>query len=264
MAAWRVLKLETYDASTNMAIDEAVLRSRIMNLVPNTLRFYRWNPSAVSIGRFQEMETEVQLENCHKCDIDIVRRITGGGTVYHSAEDEITYSAIVCKTDLEAQDITDVYAKIYSGLVKALEILGVATDFNEGSAQACPNLTVKGGKISGSAQAHKGGVVLQHGTLLLDVDLLRMFSFLRVPWAKTCMEVVEVAKSRITSLNAELERKVSIEEVNRALVQGFQESLGIRFVEGELTTYEEKLVERLRSEKYATVEWNFLGESPPV
>jgi len=56
----------------NMAIDEAILRARIENLVPNTLRFYRWNPSAVSIGRFQIIQNEVQLDNCRKHGVDLV------------------------------------------------------------------------------------------------------------------------------------------------------------------------------------------------
>jgi len=95
MTPWRLLKLDTNDASANMAIDEAIMRARIKELVPNTVRFYRWNPSAVSIGRFQDISNEVYLETCQRNHVDIVRRITGGGTVYHDSEDEITYSVIV-------------------------------------------------------------------------------------------------------------------------------------------------------------------------
>ena len=83
MTIWRLLKLETHDAATNMAIDEAVLRARIADKVPNTVRFYRWKPSAVSIGRFQNVNNEVNLDNCAKHGVEMVRRITGGGAVYH-------------------------------------------------------------------------------------------------------------------------------------------------------------------------------------
>lgn len=261
MNSWRLLKLETHNAFMNMAIDEAILKARIENLVPNTLRFYRWNPSAVSIGRFQSIENEVQLDNCRKHGVDVVRRITGGGTVYHDAEGEITYSVVAGRKNLEAPDITVVYAKIYAGLAEAVKILGMNADFNKGSAKACPNLTVNGRKISGSAQSHKKGVVLQHGTLLIDVDLEKMFTFLRVPWAKTCMEVVNVAKRKITSLKKELGRDISIEKANKALVEGFQKALNVKLVEGELTPYEWELTERLCKEKYATDKWNFHGRS---
>jgi lipoate-protein ligase A len=261
MVVWRLLKLGTYDAFTNMSIDEAILRARIEKFVPNTIRFYRWNPSAVSIGRFQSVENEVQLDNCRKYGVDVVRRMTGGGTVYHDAEDEITYSVVANKKDLEAPDVTAVYAKIYSGLGEAAKTLGVKVDFAKGDPKTCPNLTVNDRKISGSAQFHKKGAVLQHGTLLVDVDLEKMFTFLRVPWGKTRMEVVNVGKRKITSLSKRLGRDPSIEEVNNALVDGFQKALNIRLVEGELTYSEGELAERLHKEKYVTDEWIFHGRS---
>lgn len=257
--AWRLIELETYDAFMNMAIDEAAFRARIQNAVPNTLRLYRWKPSAVSVGRFQKVENEIQLDNCRKSGVDVVRRITGGGTVYHDSENEITYSVIVSKVDLQTEDTAKVYARIYAGLAGALKMLGACADFCDGDAKTCPNLTVKGRKISGSAQSHRRGVVLQHGTLLVDVDLERMFALLRVPWAKTCMEVVDIAKRRISSVRSEVGREVSVDEVNHALVQGFGKALKIDLVEGKLTEYELELAEKLCRGKYATEDWNLRG-----
>ena len=261
MREWRLLKVRTYNAFRNMAIDEAILRARIQNLVPNTLRLYRWKPSAVSIGKFQNIQNEVQLENCRKHGVDVVRRITGGGTVYHDAEGEITYSVVADKKDLEVENITEVYLKVYSGIAEALEILGLKSDFSPGSEKTCPNLTVEGKKISGSSQCHKKGVVLQHGTLLLDVDLEKMFTFLRVPWAKTCMEIVNVAKNKITSVKKELGRETSIGEMENALAKGFEKALDIRLASSKLTPYESELAEKLYKTKYTTKEWNIQGKS---
>jgi lipoate-protein ligase A len=256
---WRLIGFGVHDAFVNMAVDEAVFAARVEGLVPNTLRLYRWKPSAVSVGRFQKTEDEVQLENCRISGVDVVRRITGGGTVYHDSENEVTYSVVVSKRELGTEDITEVYSRIYAGLVEALRILGVRADFCEGDAKTCPNLTVKGRKISGSAQSHRKGVALQHGTLLVDVDLERMFGLLRVPWAKTCMEIVNVARHRITSIRSEVGREVPIEEVSRALVEGFQKVLGADPVESELTKHEQELAEELCRSKYATEDWNLRG-----
>jgi lipoate-protein ligase A len=244
-----------------MAIDEAILTARVTDVAPNTIRFYCWKPSAVSIGKFQNIQNEVQLDNCRKLGIDVVRRITGGGTVYHDAEDEITYSVIASKQDLHTSDITEVYARIYSGLVEALKTLGVTADFSEGNRKTCPNLTVKGKKVSGSAQAHKSGVVLQHGTLLLNVDLKKMFTVLRVPWAKTCMQVVNIAKNKITSMNMEVGKKISTKEANDALTRGFKRALNINLNESALTTYEHELAEKLHKEKYTKEEWNLSAKN---
>jgi lipoate-protein ligase A len=259
MIRWRLLKLETYDAAINMAIDETILRSRIRGRAPNTVRFYRWSPSAVSIGRFQDVHNEVNLENCEKYGVDVVRRITGGGAVYHDSKDEITYSVVMGREDLDAEDVTAAYNKICNGLTNALDLLGVKADFNPGDPKNCPNIAVNGRKISGSSQSFKGGVVLQHGTLLLSVDLEKMFTCLRVPWAKTCMEIVNVAERKITSLKKELGAEIGIEQAYAALVKGFQNALEMDLSECVLTAEEKETVETLRAEKFANRDWTFLG-----
>ncbi len=263
MGVWRLLNHGAKNAFMNMAIDEAVHRARIENLVPNTIRFYRWKPSAVSVGRFQRIGEEVQLANCRKQGVNIIRRVSGGGAVYHDTDNEITYSVIVKKEDLEAQDITLVYERISKGLIETLRILGLTADFSKGKVNTCPNVMINGKKISGSAQAHKRGVVLQHGTLLLDVNFVDMFTFLRVQWPRSCMEVVNVAKRNITSLKEELRRDVSREEMKRALTDGFQKGLNIELMEDKLTSYESELAERLSIKKYATRHWNFCGKTVP-
>ena len=91
---WRIVGLETHDAYFNMAIDEVLLERVSEKLSPPTIRFYRWSPSAVSIGRFQSMEEEVNVERCRETGVDYVRRITGGGAVYHDNGGEITYSLV--------------------------------------------------------------------------------------------------------------------------------------------------------------------------
>jgi lipoate-protein ligase A len=244
-----------------MAVDEAVLIARAKDYAPNTLRFYLWSPSAVSVGRFQTVENEVQLENCRTEGVDVVRRITGGGTVYHDCDGEITYSVVAKTSDLGTVDIGLLYAKLYAGVAEAVQTLGVKSDFCVGTPKACPNLTVKGRKISGSAQTHRGGVVLQHGTLLLDVNLERMFTFLRVRWARTLADVVNVAREKITSINEELGRRISHEESASALTAGFSHALGIEPVEGELTPREVDLAAKLLKEKYSYNAWNLSGET---
>jgi len=243
-----------------MAIDEAIFRARIEGLAPNTVRFYRWFPSAVSVGRFQKVENEVHIGKCRRLGVDIVRRISGGGTVYHDGEGEITYSVIADKDSLGTRDVAVIYRKVCGGLIEALKILGLKADFSPGGERQCPNIVINGRKISGSAQAHSGNVVLQHGTLLLDVDLNRMFTLLKVPWAKSVAHVVCVAQNKITSLRHEMGAKPKIEDVYSALIMGFKKALGIEISEGTLTSYESDLAKKLRSEKYSSDKWNFEGK----
>ena len=161
---WRLIISEDNNAGVNMAVDEAIFRARIKNLVPNTLRFYTWRPSAVSIGKFQKMENEVHLDNCRQLGVDVVRRITGGGAVYHDSKGEITYCLVANKAELKVKSIMETYQRVYYGLVETLRLMDITVDFNEGDMSMCPNLTINHKKVSGSAQAHKKGVIIQHGT----------------------------------------------------------------------------------------------------
>jgi lipoate---protein ligase len=259
MQSWRLLPLETNDAFMNMAIDEAILTARVADKVPNTLRFYRWQPSAVSIGKNQNPQDEVYLDACKQLGINVVRRISGGGTVYHDFEGEVTYSMIAKTTDLGVADITAVYAKVYEAVKDILRILGITADFSTGDAKNCPNMTVKGKKISGSSQTLTRGVVLQHGTLLRSVDLPKMFQLLKLKNA-TCTQAADIAQRKITSIQNELGHIVSPETVANAMAVGFKTMLKIRLEPGELTVAEVEIAQRLCKRKYSTKEWNFDGK----
>ena len=260
MDTWRLISLQTNNAYMNMATDEAILTARIAGQVPNTLRFYRWQPSTVSIGKNQNPETELYLDACKQQGVDVVRRISGGGTVYHDFEGEVTYSVTAKTADLGTNDITSVYVQIYEAITDALRLLGVPADFSNGDAKNCPNLTVNGKKISGSSQTVTRGVVLQHGTVLVKVDLPKMFTLLKLKNA-SCTQAADIAKRKITSIQNELGHKIMPETVANALAQGFRAILKIQLEPSELTKAERELANRLYKEKYTTKEWNFGGKT---
>jgi lipoate-protein ligase A len=261
MDTWRLLPLETNNAPMNMAIDEAILTARIAGKVPNTLRFYRWRPSAVSVGKNQNPAAEVYLDARRQLGVDVVRRISGGGTVYHDYEGEVTYSVTAKTGDLGSTDIPSVYSKIYEAIQAALNILGIAADFSSGDAKNCPNMTVIGKKISGSSQAITRGVVLQHGTVLRSVDLPKMFTLLKLKNA-TCSQAVDIARRKITSIENELGQAVAPEAVADALAKGFVSVLNVQLEPASLTSYELELADHLCKEKYATDKWTFDGKIP--
>jgi lipoate-protein ligase A len=97
--------------------------------------------------------------------------------------------------------------------------------------------------------------------LLLNVDLEKMFALLRVPWAKTCVEIVGIAAGKMTSISMELGREVSIDEVTEALKNGVSWALNVNLVEVNMTPYEQELSDKLEKEKYVRDEWNFLGKT---
>ncbi|MBN2230960.1 MAG: lipoate--protein ligase family protein [Candidatus Thorarchaeota archaeon] len=249
----RFIDLTTHNAYENMAIDEAIMLSMKDGKVIPTLRFYRWQPSAVSIGTFQGMRDEVDIEFCTSKGIDVIRRITGGGAVYHDYEGEITYSIILPRGHrLVPDDIIESYKIICEGIVLSLDYLGIKSEF-----KPINDVVVGSKKVSGNAQTRRHSCVLQHGTILLDLDVRLMFSILKVPKEKISDKMIADAKDRVISIRDLTGLKISMNELMDALETGFSEALGIDLVRGTLTDGEREAATRLVREKYSIDKWNF-------
>lgn len=248
----RLLKLETNNAFMNMAIDEAVARLRAKERTVDTLRFYRWNPSAVSVGYFQNTAEEVNLKMCRELGVDVVRRMTGGGAVYHDYNGEVTYSLIAREGRLSIpDDIIESYEMICGGIVLALRDLGLNAQF-----KPINDIQVNGKKISGNAQTRRWGTIIQHGTILVDADIRTMFKVLKVTKEKISDKHIKRVEERVTTINRELKRKIGFGEITEALERGFQKALEYELYEGELTEEEKTLAEELYLKKYTKKEWN--------
>ncbi len=238
----------------NMGIDEAILGSVSSRRSPPTLRLYRWAPPCVTVGYFQSLEAEVDIEACRSFGVDAVRRLTGGGAVFHDAE--ITYSLVVpLGHELAPADILESYRRICAGLVRGLALLGIEASF-----EPINDVAAGGKKVSGNAQTRRQGCLLQHGTVLLDLDPERMFSLLRVPAEKLKGRLIEDVKARVTSMRALLGRELPYDEAADALRRGFAEawgaSYGIELENAALSEAEAGRASALAAERFASKEWN--------
>ncbi len=251
---WRLVISPPGDAYLNMAIDEAILDARRRGIAPNTLRLYTWLPSAASVGYFQDMEEYIDLEACRRLGIQAVRRPTGGGAVYHDSAGELTYSVVADFKSIGASDTIGIYQRIIGSITSGLELLGIKPSVSMGSSRECPNIRVGSAKISGSAQLIRGDFFLQHGTLLVSTDLVKMFTVLRHPFSSP-KEAAERLSTRISSISRILGRWVSRQEVADCVLAGFTEVLGVGFEQKPLTSWEARRAGELRR-KYSSREWN--------
>jgi lipoate-protein ligase A len=243
MQTWRFLPHGPQDAATNMAIDEAIL----LHGRP-TVRLYTWQPSALSIGYFQGIHEEVDVAACERAGVDIVRRISGGGAVYHDEHGEVTYS-LVAPVELLPATVPESCAVICSALVTGLKTLNLDAAFSP-----LNDVVVNGKKISGSAQTRRNNTVLQHGTVLVDLDVHRMFSLLRVSQTKLADKAIDQASKRVTSIRHELGKSVTFETLTTALREGFAEVFDVDLVDGALIDQEKENIPVLR-DKYASEQW---------
>jgi lipoate-protein ligase A len=233
-----------------MGIDEALLGSVSSGESPPSLRLYRWSPPCVTVGYFQSLDAEIDLDACHAAGVDVVRRLTGGGAVFHDAE--ITYSLVVpLGHELAPEDILESYRLICSGLVVGLRLLGVESSF-----EPINDIAASGKKISGNAQTRRQGCLLQHGTVLLALNPELMFSLLRVPAEKLKGKLIEDVKARVTSLSSILGREVAFEEAGEALKKGFSAAWGAELQPGPLTRTEAAEAQRFATERFSSREWN--------
>ena len=237
-------------AFENMAIDEAMLMKR-KEIGIDTLRLYSWRPSAVSIGYFQAVDQVLDLDAVRRYRVDYIRRISGGGAVFHADGGEVTYSIVtLADNPILPQKVVDSYPVLSEGLIRGLRFTGLAPSF-----AGINDIMVNGKKISGNAQTRRHGGVLQHGTLLKSVDPELMFSLLKVSDEKMRDKAIQNFQERVTSM--ELEGVTASEkEIMESLVMGFGHALDASFIRTTLSAGERQLAGKLREEKYVTEEWN--------
>ncbi len=254
MEEFRFIDLETHDAFTNMAIDEAIMLAMKKGKAPPTLRIYRWKPSAVSVGAFQGLQDEVDVEFCKSKGIDFIRRITGGGAVYHDYNGEVTYSIIMPKGHpLALNDILDSYKLLCGGILRTLYHLGI----KNAEFKPINDVIVGEKKVSGNAMTRRHGCILQHGTTLLDLNVNLMFTILKVPQEKISDKMISDVKERVTSIQEILNREVHIDELREALKLGFSDALDIVLTPSKLSKEEQQTADKLAKEKYSAKAWNF-------
>ena len=229
----------------NMAFDEFCLES----LPIDEPVFYLWqNRPAVIVGYNQEVNTEVNLEYLKANDIALVRRVTGGGAVYHDLGN-LNYTIVGRSEDLERD-----YPEYASLMMRALQALGVPATLSGRN-----DILVKGKKISGFAKRVSRNRLMVHGTLMYDVNLDILTQVLNPSSTKLQSKGIASVRSRVANLREYLPETADIQ----AFSQRLEEILSCNYKDAEYELSEDDLahIQKLTDEKFATWEWNY-GHSP--
>ena len=251
----RFIDTSKNDAYLNMAIDEALL---LCSKEP-VLRVYQWSPSSVSVGYSQSVSQEINVSECRKNNVDIVRRITGGKAVFH--DDELTYSFIVPKNTIRLPNgVAESYRVIASALLLAFHEIGVKAEMkNVPEKIAFPScfsssnwyeIFAGGKKICGSAQKRVDEKILQHGSMLIDFDYEKNKLFFKQANS-------EILRKKVTCIKNELKKNISYNRLAKSLRRGFEKIFNIRFINDSLSDREMSEAYLLRKEKYSQDKWNF-------
>ncbi len=269
MTNWRLIISAPSDASTNMAIDEAILQTYIHKGGVPTLRIYNWQSAAISLGSSQFPANTLHLSECLRHKIMFVRRITGGEAIFH--DNEITYSIVCSKSDLNVSDsvrksfrvLTSFVFETYRKLGFKPCFAGDINGYTHGDpSEFCFATTEKfdilldGKKIGGNAQKRSKDIIFQHGSIPFSLDFSKVKAFINADLGGI--------ENRVTCLQDELKREVSFKEISRLLIDSFKSSYDVNLKKMILTSAEKDLAHTLLEEKYKTKQWNYFKKSSIV
>jgi len=178
LSDWRLLDTGVLSGAENMAMDDIILECRAEMQTPNTLRFLQFKPSTVLVGYHQSVEQEVRLPYCIDNNVEINRRITGGGTILFTPTClgwEIFADKTIQGVSELRKDLGKLAEFICSGAVLGLQKLGVEAEFRPKN-----DIEVNGRKISGTGGTERGDSYMYQGTLLIDFDVELMLRSLRM------------------------------------------------------------------------------------
>ena len=213
--------------------------------------FMLWqNANTIVVGRYQNTAEEVNLPYVREQNITVVRRLSGGGAVYHDLGN-LNFTFVV---DAEAGKKTIDLPAFCAPVANALCKLGAPAEVNGRN-----DITIDGKKFSGNAQYIKNGRVMHHGTLLFDADLGMVSQALRVSADKIESKGVKSVRSRVTNIKPYLPEGVTVEKFREMLVK--EMFAGQEMERYTLTEADLAAVEKIQQERYDTWEWNF-GASP--
>lgn len=262
---WRLIVTPPLPGAENMATDEALLRSFDPASSLPVLRLYGWNPPTLSLGRFQEAAAVLDLERCRADGVAVVRRVTGGGVIYHG--EELTY-ALVCAPEqipptTSIKDsfrvltgfLLNFYTRIGLAAAYAADVvpegtrLGAHTAFCFAGKESFDILS-HGRKIGGNAQRRIKGVIFQHGSIPLHNLARQGLSYMRDQAPEQAGSAASLDEFGVTA-----ERELLLAELTAA----FGDYFAVRVESDHLSKAELADRDALLARRYGADSWNLEG-----
>ena len=241
------MKLTLFDLTTTDPAFNLAAEQYIFDALPrDRMYFMLWqNDNAVIIGKHQNTRAEINEKYVKEHGVRVVRRLSGGGAVYHDLGN-LNFTFIT-----DAREASEMNFRVFcEPVVRTLARFGVTAEINGRN-----DMTIAGKKFSGNAQYVKDGRVMHHGTILFDSDLAAVSEALRADEEKYKTKAFKSVRSRVTNVAEHLPQPVPLAEFRAALLAEAAKSAPAE--PGVFTDADLAAIEALRAERYATYEWNY-------
>jgi lipoate---protein ligase len=246
---FRVIDTGLRGARANIAFDQALIEAHKAGLIPDTIRFLRFTPSAL-VGRHQCLDEEIRRDWCRAHGVEMARRITGGGAIVMEPG-ILGWELVFAGNRFAHGNLTDLAAHICTAAARGLETLGIAARYRPRN-----DIEVDGRKIAGTGGFFDGGTIFYQGTLLLEFDPVAAMQPLMLAEPQRARHTIAAAADRVTTLAVLFGGAApALDEIKSALLCGFAEHLGIDPRHGAVTEAEEALARRLHDEEIGTDEF---------
>lgn len=233
------------DAYFNIASEEYLLKK-----YPKEEIFLLYvNSPSIIVGRFQNSLAEINLDYVNANNLKVVRRLSGGGAVYHDLGN-LNFSFHIFPADNDFMDFSQ-FTKPVVDLLNKLDVPAQLEGRND--------LTVKGKKFSGNAKLSRDGKMVQHGTILINSEMRVLGEALKVNPLKFADKAVKSARARVTNLIDYLPKETTVDSFKKLLIDQIADENKAAIYT--FSSSEIKEIQQLAEGKYATWDWNF-GSSP--
>lgn len=255
MTTFRYINEHDTSASYGLAADEFLMHMHQEHQTDyaSTLRLYNYKDYSVLAGRFQDLAAEIDVEACNRKGFEVGRRLTGGGAILMGSGQLGICLATSAKT-YPWEHVSELYRLFAQPVIDALLKLGINASFRGKN-----DLEVNGKKIAGlGVYVDASGAIQFHTSLLVELDTSQMLEVLKIPIQKYAdNKKIASIEQRITTINREIGRPVSMQEVTQLVKESFAKAFMANFHHQPFKAAEKEAIQQIERSRYLTKTWLF-------